>query len=152
MVETGVPGLRAPDPVSAASAGTFEWMPARRSGFAAFRGRLLLAFALVVGIVVATVVGTNVLVEAKLASVKRVDLRVDGRALAITPVSMGNPHAVHFQQAPVEDFPLETLGPLVEHHGLFPNRANFEVVRGTLIEYNNDSKSLLKQHMRKTWF
>ena len=31
-------------------------------------------------------------------------------------------------------------------------RANFEVVRGTLIEYNNDSKSLLKQHMRKAWF
>ena len=63
------------------------------------------------------------------APVRRVDLQANGRTLAITPVSMGNPHAVHFQQAPVADFPLEALGPLVEHHALFPNRANFEVIR-----------------------
>src|SRR5207253_880955 len=61
--------------------------------------------------------------------VRRVDLQANGRTLAITPVSMGNPHAVHFQQAPVAEFPLEALGPLVEHHELFPNRANFEVIR-----------------------
>jgi diaminopimelate epimerase len=56
-------------------------------------------------------------------------LEVDGRALDITPVSMGNPHAVHFQSAPVAEFPLRDLGPLVEHHVVFPRRANFEVVR-----------------------
>ena len=61
--------------------------------------------------------------------VRRVDLQANGRTLAITPVSMGNPHAVHFQQAPVAEFPLGALGPLVEHHELFPNRANFEVIR-----------------------
>ncbi|MHB8376475.1 MAG: diaminopimelate epimerase, partial [Dehalococcoidia bacterium] len=43
---------------------------------------------------------------------RNVDLAVAGRTIAITPVSMGNPHAVHFQQAPVEEFPLHTLGPL----------------------------------------
>lgn len=57
------------------------------------------------------------------------ELQVDGRAVAITAVSMGNPHAVHFQSAPVAEFPLHHLGPLVEHHPLFPNRTNFEVVR-----------------------
>jgi diaminopimelate epimerase len=57
------------------------------------------------------------------------DVQVDGRTLAITPVSMGNPHAVHFQEAPVTDYPLDTIGPLMEHHALFPKRTNFEVVR-----------------------
>lgn len=61
----------------------------------------------------------------------RIELSVDGHALAVTPVSMGNPHAVHFQQDAVDAFPLDTVGPLVEHHALFPNRTNFEVVRMT---------------------
>jgi diaminopimelate epimerase len=42
---------------------------------------------------------------------------------------MGNPHAVYFQDGPVSDYPLHQVGPLVEHHALFPNRTNFEVVR-----------------------
>lgn len=57
------------------------------------------------------------------------ELSVDGGVIPITPVSMGNPHAVHFQQAPVADYPLHRIGPLIEHHALFPNRTNFEVVR-----------------------
>ena len=44
-------------------------------------------------------------------------------------VSMGNPHAVYFIQQPVSDFPLSRLGPEVERHRIFPNRANFEVAR-----------------------
>ncbi len=42
---------------------------------------------------------------------------------------MGNPHAVYFQDQPVESYPLHEVGPAVEHHKLFPNRTNFEVVR-----------------------
>jgi diaminopimelate epimerase len=61
--------------------------------------------------------------------VRRFDLNVDGRTLDCTPVSMGNPHAVHFQDRPVAEYPLHEVGPLVEHHALFPNRTNFEVVR-----------------------
>lgn len=38
-------------------------------------------------------------------------------------VNMGNPHAVFFVEA-VEELPLETLGPGLEHHPLFPERAN----------------------------
>ena len=61
--------------------------------------------------------------------VKALGVQVDGRTLTVTPVSMGNPHAVHFQSSPVAEFPLHSLGPLVEHHALFPRRTNFEVVR-----------------------
>ena len=57
------------------------------------------------------------------------ELQVDGHAIPVTLVSMGNPHAIYFQHAPVADFPLHHIGPLVEHHKLFPNRTNFEVVR-----------------------
>ena len=42
---------------------------------------------------------------------------------------MGNPHAVCFREQPVADFPLSRLGPEVENHKIFPNRANFEVAR-----------------------
>jgi len=56
-------------------------------------------------------------------------LTVDGVELRLTFVSMGNPHAVHFIEGDVDDFPLERIGPLVERHPLFPNRTNFQVVQ-----------------------
>jgi diaminopimelate epimerase len=61
--------------------------------------------------------------------IRDLPLEVDGRTIAVTCVSMGNPHAVHFIDEPVESFPLETLGPLLSNHALFPNRVNFEVAR-----------------------
>ncbi len=54
---------------------------------------------------------------------------VAGHSLRLTCLSLGNPHAVHFQDAPVADFPLKEVGPQVEHLPLFPQRVNFEVVR-----------------------
>jgi len=63
------------------------------------------------------------------APVMSLEVAVNGHKLDVTPVSMGNPHAVYFQTAPVADYPLQTIGPLVEHHALFPKRTNFEVVR-----------------------
>jgi diaminopimelate epimerase len=56
-------------------------------------------------------------------------LIVDGQSLDVSFVSMGNPHAVAFIETPVSEFPLERIGPLVEHHPLFPARINFEVAR-----------------------
>ena len=58
-------------------------------------------------------------------------LHIDGRGFSISCVSMGNPHAVAFLDEPVEDVPLHELGPLVEHHALFPQRVNFEIVNVT---------------------
>ena len=60
---------------------------------------------------------------------KDLSLEVDGQSLAVTCLSMGNPHAVHFWQQPVEEYPLEAVGPKVEHHPLFPERINFAVAR-----------------------
>lgn len=42
-------------------------------------------------------------------------------------VSMGNPHCVFFVPA-VAAIPLDELGPKLEHHPLFPQRTNVEVV------------------------
>jgi diaminopimelate epimerase len=61
--------------------------------------------------------------------IKEFVLEAAGRAIPITPISMGNPHAVYFQDQPVAGYPLQEVGPAVEHHALFPNRTNFEVVR-----------------------
>jgi diaminopimelate epimerase len=56
-------------------------------------------------------------------------LSVDGETIAITCVSMGNPHAVQFIESPVAEYALLELGPKVEHHPLFPRRVNFSVAR-----------------------
>lgn len=49
--------------------------------------------------------------------------------VAVTCVSMGNPHAVTFIGEDPDEFPLSTVGPAVEHHPAFPRRVNFEVCR-----------------------
>ena len=58
-----------------------------------------------------------------------VALQIDGRQLQLSGVSMGNPHAVYFSDEDLDDFPLETIGPLVERDRLFPRRVNFEIAR-----------------------
>jgi diaminopimelate epimerase len=54
---------------------------------------------------------------------------VDGVDLKLTLVSVGNPHAIHYVEDDPDSFPLERIGPLVEHHPLFPRRVNFQVVQ-----------------------
>ena len=60
--------------------------------------------------------------------VRDLALRVGGEDIAVTCVSMGNPHAVHFTDIPVDEYPLARVGPLVEHDAHFPKRVNFEIV------------------------
>ena len=52
---------------------------------------------------------------------------INSNELNLSFVSIGNPHAVYFISLPVADFPLSEIGPKVEQHPIFPNRANFEV-------------------------
>jgi diaminopimelate epimerase len=52
-----------------------------------------------------------------------VPLDVAGETLAISALSMGNPHAVQVV-ADVEQAPVERLGPLIERHPRFPKRVN----------------------------
>ena len=55
----------------------------------------------------------------------------DGRELAATAVSMGNPHLVLFTKEDPERYHLEHIGPALEHHELFPERTNVEFARIT---------------------
>jgi diaminopimelate epimerase len=57
------------------------------------------------------------------------NVTVDEIDLTLNLISMGNPHAVHFCQEPVSEFPLSRIGPQVENLPIFPNRVNFEVAR-----------------------
>lgn len=61
--------------------------------------------------------------------VREQEIEAAGRVLAVSCVSMGNPHAVHFTDEPLDAYPLETIGPAVEHHPWFPNRVNFHIAR-----------------------
>jgi diaminopimelate epimerase len=54
-------------------------------------------------------------------------LEVSGRTLALTCLSMGNPHAVLFLDGPAHEYPLGDIGPEVERHPAFPERVNFGV-------------------------
>ena len=51
------------------------------------------------------------------------DLDVDGAAVPVTVLSMGNPHAVQIV-ADAEHAPVTTQGPRIEHHPRFPKRVN----------------------------
>lgn len=55
-------------------------------------------------------------------------LSLAGETYHVTCVSIGNPHAVHFSETPVDAIPLDRIGPLVESHDRFPQRTNFHVV------------------------
>ena len=55
-------------------------------------------------------------------------VQVGDRLERLTCVSVGNPHAVVVCDR-VEDLDLEKLGPLFEHHAIFPDRVNTEFVR-----------------------
>jgi diaminopimelate epimerase len=68
-------------------------------------------------------------------------LKIEDREFRINCVSMGNPHAVIFLDEPVEDFPVERYGRVIENHPLFPRRTNVEFV-------NVRGSNLLRQ---RTW-
>lgn len=55
-------------------------------------------------------------------------LEAAGRTWRVTPVSMGNPHAVLFVPR-LDDIALEELGPALERHPAFPGRTNVEVAQ-----------------------
>jgi diaminopimelate epimerase len=52
-------------------------------------------------------------------------LDLDGESVEVTPVSVGNPHAV-VRHDPGD---VQRLGPLIEHHSRFPHRTNVQLIR-----------------------
>lgn len=61
-------------------------------------------------------------------AVLRHRIQVLGQMWFITCVNMGNPHCVVFVRDP-EVLDLPSVGPMFEHHPLFPRRTNVEFVR-----------------------
>ncbi len=55
-------------------------------------------------------------------------LPVDQQELSMTCVSMGNPHAVFFCDD-LQHIDLPYVGPIIEHHALFPQRTNVHFVK-----------------------
>lgn len=71
--------------------------------------------------------GTRIPVKAAGQIINR-PFRVGGKTFKINAISMGNPHAVIFVND-VKNFPVTTIGPLIENHPFFPRRVNVEFVQ-----------------------
>jgi diaminopimelate epimerase len=55
-------------------------------------------------------------------------LTIESKAVAFSALSIGNPHAV-MRVADVDTAPIETLGPCLESHPIFPERANISFMQ-----------------------
>ena len=60
--------------------------------------------------------------------VVRYPLRLGGDILEVTCLSMGNPQCIIFV-SDLDALNLREIGPLIEHHSVFPDRANVEFAR-----------------------
>lgn len=67
-------------------------------------------------------------VSPTLDRVKRYPLRLGGDILEVTCLSMGNPQCIIFVSN-LDAVNLNEIGPLIEHHPVFPDRANVEFAR-----------------------
>ncbi len=65
---------------------------------------------------------------------EKISVSTAAKVYEATCVSMGNPHAVIFGEA-LDTLPIETIGPVLEHHPLFPERINVEFVE--VLDRNN---------------
>ncbi|MEO0836555.1 MAG: diaminopimelate epimerase [Cyanobacteria bacterium J06642_3] len=61
-------------------------------------------------------------------------LEVDSESWSVTTVSMGNPHCITFVEDS-EKIALEKIGPLFEHHPVFPQRTNMEFIQVVKPDY-----------------
>ena len=61
-------------------------------------------------------------------------LEVGNRTWSVTTVSMGNPHCITFVED-TEAIALKEVGPLFEHHSVFPQRTNTEFIEVVKSDY-----------------
>lgn len=75
-------------------------------------------------------------------------LEAEGQEYRVTCVSMGNPHCVLFVDD-VKQFPVESVGPKLEKHSVFPNRANIELIH--VISQNEIEMRVWERGSGETW-
>lgn len=68
-----------------------------------------------------------VAIEKKL--IKDYPVEIEGKIYPITALSMGNPHAVVFVHEDLAGYPVHKIGPKLEKHPLFPQKANIEFAK-----------------------
>lgn len=73
---------------------------------------------------------------------------IGDKAWQLTCVSMGNPHAVTFVED-TESLDLESVGPMFEHHSLFPDRVNAEFVQ--VLDRRNLKMRVWERGSGETW-
>ncbi len=73
---------------------------------------------------------------------------VDGVNYRITCVSMGNPHCVLFVDD-VNKIDIEKIGPKLENHAMFPNRANIEFIQ--VLNKNEVNMRVWERGSGETW-
>ena len=78
-----------------------------------------------------------------------VPIKADGVERRMTCVSMGNPHAVIFVDHDPMELELEKIGPLFEHHPLFPQRVNTEFVQ--VIDQHTLKMRVWERGSGETW-
>ena len=87
-------------------------------------------------------------VVAETEQVINAPITVDGKEYHMTAVSMGNPHAIIYVDD-VDSLDLEKLGPLFEHHKLFPEGVNTEFVQ--VIDKNTVKFRVWERGSGETW-
>jgi diaminopimelate epimerase len=75
-------------------------------------------------------------------------LTVDGVNYRITCISMGNPHCVLFEDN-VNKIDIEKIGPKLENHAMFPNRANIEFIQ--VLNKNEVNMRVWERGSGETW-
>ena len=75
-------------------------------------------------------------------------IKVGGKTVNITAVSVGNPHAVVFVEN-VDELDLEKIGPIFENHKLFPDRVNTEFIH--VIDENTLKMRVWERGSGETW-
>ncbi len=69
-----------------------------------------------------------VLISSKMDPILDYTMTLGPHTVSVTITSMGNPHCSTFWPS-LDEAPVETLGPLLENQGLFPNRTNVEFIQ-----------------------
>lgn len=86
--------------------------------------------------------------EPELTSALPEEICVDGQKKQFVGISVGNPHAVYFEDE-IDGLDLETIGPAYENHERFPERVNSEFIR--LIDRGHIQMRVWERGSGETW-
>ena len=95
--------------------------------------------------------GTPILEDEKIPFKGERIVHVKDREFQITPVSMGNPHAIVYldNDIDIKKFEIENIGPYFENHEAFPERINTEFIQ--IVDRKNLNMRVWERGSGETW-